>query len=155
MKKNILLLLIVILTSISDSFSNNNSLPLEGLQNRSIQIGVKFSVSKPRSGCEKFPGICKMTAEILGRNSLPVGLTCYGNASYENGKLSIEVLFSDMSFELQSDFEKISYFPIDEQLLLDPILLKALGAPENSSIQVGRSLIIKDGEKIKLTLILK
>ncbi len=155
MKKNILLLIVILFASLADSFSNGNNSTLELLQNRSIQIGVKFSVSTPKSGCEKFPGICKMTGEITVRHSLPVGLNCHGNASYENGKLSIEVLYSDMSDELQTNFEKIAYFPIDEPLLLDPILLKSLGAPQNSSIQVGRSLIIKDGEKIKLTLILK
>ncbi len=119
-----------------------------------IQIHINFTVASPRSECANFPGICRMTGGvILGKAA--IGLNCNGIATYDRGSLIIEILYTDMSDELMSDFNKITSFPIDTPLPLDPPLLKSLGAPSDANIQAGKSQVIKDGEKIKLIFILK
>ncbi len=119
-----------------------------------IQIHINFTVASPRSECANFPGICRMTGGvILGKAA--VGLNCNGLASYEDGELTIEVPYSEMSDELMSDFKRITYFLIDTPLQLDPSLLETLGAPSEAFIQANKSQVIKDGEIIKLILILK
>ena len=137
----------------SSTFANELEVKSTKNKIRPIQIHINFTVASPRSGCEAFPGICRMSGGISGK--VAVGLNCNGLAYYENGALSIEVPYIEMSDELNSDFNRITSFPIDTPLPLDPSLLKLLGAPSGAIIQASKSQVIKDGEKIKLILILK
>jgi len=155
MKKNIFFIMLTLFAAISslpaktcETFSMNNNL-------RPIIVHINFTVASPRSECVKFPGICRLTGSIDLPKALPSGLNCNADATYENGTLSIEILYAEMSDELRSNFSRLSYFPIDEPVNLSSSVLRSLGAPSYAALQVDKSLIVKGDDRIKFTLILK
>ncbi len=146
--------MLALFAATSSSFASASELTSTKNIIRPIQIHINFTVASPRSECAAFPGICRMEGGItLGK--VATGLNCNGNASYERGALTIEVLYTDMSDVLMSNFNKITSFPIDTPLPLDPSLLQSLGAPTDATLQAGKYLVIKDWDRIKLILILK
>lgn len=154
MKKNILFIMLALFAATSATFANELEVKATKSIIKPIQIHINFTVASPRSECVNFPGVCRMTGGIL-LGKVATGLNCNGNASYESGALTIEILYSDMSDVLMSDFNRITSFPIDTPLPLDPSLLRSLGAPTDAVLQVGKNLIIKDLDRLKLILILK
>lgn len=155
MKKNILFIMLTLFAAINSLSAKTFDISSMNSNMRIIIVHVNFSVASPKSGCSSFPGICKMTAGADLPKTIPSGLNCNADATYENGALSIEILYADMSDELKSNFSRLSYFPIDEPVNLSSTVLRSLGAPSYAALQVGKSIIVKGNDRIKFTLILK
>ena len=145
MKKLFILTLLVFSTAVSVFATNFTN--LINKENLFLKPGVTlhYTLTSPKSGCERFPGMCLVSFSISGKPSGYSSNEAYGSGYYENGILYLTIQKNQMGIGAKSGFNSLTILPIDADLTIDNETSTALGSSRPVTILQGNYPIRDNG----------